>query len=93
MSGDLYPLWYRATDKWRQELVPKPGTKWHLLDESRSDPTRIVAQCGSGFNDIGELRDRALTERPTAIKRGELVPTPGRGAICTRCYKRALAPE
>lgn len=84
--------WYRATDKWlrqsRGDLVAKPGTKWHLVDVGASSASRVVAACDRY---LSEARDEALLEMPTRIKPGQTVPTPGRGATCSRCYKRALA--
>ena len=88
-------LWYRATDEWirrsRAELTAKPGTKWHLVDLSCSDASTVIAGCGNGRRgDLSERASEVLYEEPTVIKRGEVIPTPGRGAVCKRCYKSAL---
>lgn len=87
-------LWCRATDEWRRkngELVAKAGTKWHLIDTAASDAAHVYAACDSGLGRLRERSNEVLSEEPTVIKRGEVVPTPGRGAVCARCYKRAVA--
>ena len=83
-------MWYRATDPWHQEQMrPKSGTKWHLIDESRSDGPTVFAACEQGIYGMHEHRERVLTAEAERTRPGSVVPTPGRGAICARCYRLA----
>jgi hypothetical protein len=91
-------MWYRATDPWlRQDqawrpgaLRPKAGTKWHLVDEVRSNQDRVFSICNRNVYAQGELRVAVLLAEPTLTRLGQSLPTPGHGATCALCYKRAL---
>jgi hypothetical protein len=94
-------LWYRRTDEWARKdqhhppgpgrLVPKSGTKWHLVDPSRSDTVTVFALCDrQGY--LKEKRVEALFEEATKAKPGMTIPTPGKGmnSACSFCFRIAV---
>ena len=95
-------LWYRQTDEWRRkphndgrpgELVPKAGTKWHLVDAVRSDADVVFPACDqSAYGGLHEKRTEALFEEATKTKPGMMIPTPGVGmnSSCSFCFRIAV---
>jgi hypothetical protein len=94
-------LWYRQTDEWARKpdhlgrpgkLVPKAGTKWHLVDAVRSDAVTVFPACDQSAYGLHEKRADALFEEATKTKPGMMIPTPGAGmnSSCSFCFRIAV---
>ena len=92
-------IWYRASDPWKRKagarqgqtmLKPKAGTKWHLVDEAHTTTERVYAACSLYCS---EPVAEAIFEYAVKVRPGLSVATPGRGAACALCLRRAARAE